>query len=221
MADNQTVKGRLIAYIKYLGIGQGKFEAQCGLANGYVNNIRKSITPEKLQNIARQNPNLNTGWLMTGEGSMLRESLAPQSASPPAPAPGGHVIKYFANVDGAMGGVQFLDNPDEASADIVIPGFSDCQFAINAYGDSMSPLIRSGQIIVLSEWRERFIDWGEIYLVVTRSGYRTVKRVFPATSEDRVVCRSENEQAHPPFEVEKEDIVRLFIVKGWINRENI
>lgn len=76
MTDNQTVKGRLIAYIKYLGIGQGKFEAQCGLANGYVNNIRKSITPEKLQNIARQNPNLNTGWLMTGEGSMLKSSIS-------------------------------------------------------------------------------------------------------------------------------------------------
>ena len=56
MAENQTIKERLILYIKFLGIGQGKFEAQCGLSNGYVNNIRKSITPEKLQMIARQNP---------------------------------------------------------------------------------------------------------------------------------------------------------------------
>lgn len=75
MEEFSTVKGRLIAYIKYLGIGQGKFEASCGLANGYVNNIRKSITPEKLQLIALQNPDLNTGWLMTGDGEMLRSSI--------------------------------------------------------------------------------------------------------------------------------------------------
>lgn len=74
MKENKTVKDRLIAYIKYLGIGQGKFEIQCGLSNGYVNNIRKSITPEKLSIIAEHFPELNTGWLMTGEGAMLRSS---------------------------------------------------------------------------------------------------------------------------------------------------
>lgn len=74
MADNQTIKERLLFYIKHLGIGQGKFEGMCGLANGYVNNIRKSITPEKLQQIALHNPELNTGWLMTGEGEMLKSN---------------------------------------------------------------------------------------------------------------------------------------------------
>lgn len=72
MAENQTIKERLISFIAYLGIGQGKFEKECGLANGYVNNIRKSITPEKLQIIALHYPDLNTGWLMTGEGEMLK-----------------------------------------------------------------------------------------------------------------------------------------------------
>jgi transcriptional regulator with XRE-family HTH domain len=75
MTENQTIKERLIAYIKYLGIGQAKFEKKCGLSNGYINNIRRSISPEKLQTIALTNPELNTGWLMTGEGEMLRPSL--------------------------------------------------------------------------------------------------------------------------------------------------
>lgn len=72
MAENETIKERLIFFIRHLNIGQGKFEAQCGLANGYVNNIRRSVTPNKLQQIARQYPELNTGWLMTGEGEMLK-----------------------------------------------------------------------------------------------------------------------------------------------------
>lgn len=74
MSEIGTVKGRLIAFISYLGVGQGKFEKECGLANGYVNNIRKSVTPEKLQQIALHYPELNTGWLMTGEGDMLKPS---------------------------------------------------------------------------------------------------------------------------------------------------
>lgn len=75
MVENQTVKERLIIYIKHLGIGQRKFEIKCGLANGYINNIRQSITPEKLQKISLYNPELNTGWLMTGEGEMLKSSV--------------------------------------------------------------------------------------------------------------------------------------------------
>ena len=67
-----TVKNRLKAYISYRGIGQAKFEKLCGLANGYVNNIRQSITPGKLQKIALSCPDLNTGWLITGEGNMLK-----------------------------------------------------------------------------------------------------------------------------------------------------
>lgn len=72
MAENETIKERLILFIRHLNIGQGKFETRCGLANGYVNNIRRSITPKKLQQIARQYPELNAGWLMTGEGEMLK-----------------------------------------------------------------------------------------------------------------------------------------------------
>lgn len=79
MTENETIKERLISFIKYLQIGQGKFESQCGLANGYVNNIRRSITPEKLQQIALQFPDLNTGWLMTGEGEMLRSRVSQTS----------------------------------------------------------------------------------------------------------------------------------------------
>ncbi len=75
MIENQTVKDRLVIYIKHLGIGQRKFEIKCGLANGYINNIRQSITPEKLQKIALYNPELNTGWLMTGEGEMLKSPV--------------------------------------------------------------------------------------------------------------------------------------------------
>lgn len=132
-----------------------------------------------------------------------------------------HIIKYYPNVNGSMGGVQFLDDPNEMVCDITIPGYSDCKFAINAYGDSMYPLIKSGQIILMSEWSESFIDWGRIYLVVTKSGYRVIKRLYPGASDTTITCKSENPETNPPFEIEKDDIHKVYLVKGWICRDAI
>ena len=67
-----TVKQRLINYLKYKKISQRKFELEIGLSNGYVNNINKSIQPDKIQKIILCYSDLNTGWLLTGEGEMLK-----------------------------------------------------------------------------------------------------------------------------------------------------
>jgi transcriptional regulator with XRE-family HTH domain len=69
-----TIKERLIIFIKSQKMGQAAFEKKIGLSNGYVNNIRKSIQPDKLQRIALIFPQLNAGWLMTGEGEMLKRN---------------------------------------------------------------------------------------------------------------------------------------------------
>lgn len=79
MSDSNRVKDRLLEFLQYNGLSQSKFEKKCGLANGYVNNIRRSISPDKLQLIALQFPNLNTGWLLTGEGEMLKGGTIQQA----------------------------------------------------------------------------------------------------------------------------------------------
>ena len=149
----------------------------------------KTISTAMADKILSCYPMVNRAWLLTGEGKMLKEAAQPIQA-PKDTHDEAHRVIYYPNVDGSMGGVFFTDNPDEARQDIIIPGFSDCQYAINAYGDSMSPLIKSGQIVLLSEWHERFIEWGKIYLVITASGYRTIKRLFPGKDEAHITCKS-------------------------------
>lgn len=70
----QTVKERLVRFIKYKKLSQKRFEETVGLSNGYVNNIRQSITQNKLQQISLCFPELNKAWLLTGEGNMLLDS---------------------------------------------------------------------------------------------------------------------------------------------------
>ena len=69
---NSPVKQRLILFLFYLKIGQKRFALNCGLSAGFVNSIVKSIQPDTLHKISMQYPELNTGWLLTGEGSMLK-----------------------------------------------------------------------------------------------------------------------------------------------------
>ncbi len=67
-----TVKERLIEYLKCKGISKTEFGERIGVSNAYVTSIRKSIQPDKLQAIALNYPDLNTSWLLTGEGEMLK-----------------------------------------------------------------------------------------------------------------------------------------------------
>lgn len=72
--EQNSVKNRLLQFLEYKNISQKRFEEMCGLSNGYVNNIRKSIKldtyKEKIEPIF---PELNKKWLLLGEGEMLIE----------------------------------------------------------------------------------------------------------------------------------------------------
>jgi transcriptional regulator with XRE-family HTH domain len=70
-----TVKQRLGLFIDYLGISTRAFEKKCGLSNGLVNNIKKSISPNTIDKISAIYPELNMGWLLAEEGKMLKNDM--------------------------------------------------------------------------------------------------------------------------------------------------
>lgn len=66
-----TVKERLKEYLISKRIRINHFEKSIGAANGFVNNMRMSISPEKLESITKEYNDLNIAWLLTGEGEMI------------------------------------------------------------------------------------------------------------------------------------------------------
>ena len=68
----KTVKERLVAFIEFKGLSKNKFETLCGLSRRYVSNISKSIQPDMCERISLTFPELNIGWILTGEGEMLK-----------------------------------------------------------------------------------------------------------------------------------------------------
>jgi hypothetical protein len=67
-----TVKQRLIIFAKSQEKSVRAFEIKCGLTVGYINAIRISISPDKIQSIVSYYPELNIDWLLTGQGEMLK-----------------------------------------------------------------------------------------------------------------------------------------------------
>lgn len=206
---NQLFSGNKAAFAKAIGF------PPTGLSS-YLSKQRRSKPSVDMVSKIVTLLGVDARWLLTGEGGMQAGEAEAESCGAAA---GCHTIMYYPNVEASMGDVGFPDAPDETAQAMVLPGFDDCTMAVNAWGDSMAPLIGSGQIVLLKEWTERFIDWGRIYLVVTRSGHRAIKRLHPGSDAAHIECRSENAEANPPFEVELADVVRLYIVKGWIARD--
>lgn len=69
-----TTKDRLITFLAYINISQGKFEKGVGLSTGFVNNVGDSIRKSSLDKISSVYPELNTAWLLTGVGNMINEN---------------------------------------------------------------------------------------------------------------------------------------------------
>lgn len=88
MADIEGQKERLKAFVKYTGLPVYKFEARCGLSNGYISSMRRGIGYKALEQISETFPELNTAWLQTGQGEMLKGaggSADPEPAAEAAP----------------------------------------------------------------------------------------------------------------------------------------
>lgn len=69
-----NVQSRLFDFISSKKISISDFERACGLSNGYVHKIKNSVGKRGLLDIQRKFPELNTDWLLTGEGEMLNDT---------------------------------------------------------------------------------------------------------------------------------------------------
>lgn len=145
----------------------------------------------------------------------------PDCITGPSPETRKGIIRYWINKNCTGGELVSFNGNYGKYIDISIPEFADCTDAINLYGDSMAPRYRSGQIIILKKWSESFIEYGNTYLVITRNGNCMVKMLRKAeNSSEYVSCVSCNPE-YDSFDIAKEDILSLYIVKGAIDKSSL
>lgn len=97
-----------------------------------------------------------------------------------------------------------------------IPNISpDCRI-VRVSGDSMSPVIKSGDLIAVRELSNLSqIFWGHIYVVVL-DDYRMVKYVRRHDDPEKVILRSENPK-YDDIEVNRSEIRDLLVVQNVLH----
>ena len=223
-----TTKERLISFLAYKKISQGKFESETGLSTGFVNNVGDSIRKSSLEKIRRVYPELNTAWLLTGEGSMLKEGETECDNPVRDQSSAKRRIPFYDDV-ATVGGTNHLVVNDDSSytpSEWIDAGdwFPEATAAIRHYGDSMVEY-PSGSILALKRVEDhRLIIWGRNYSIETTE-FRITKRLQEG-GDDYIMAYSSNESTysdgtliHSPIKIPKETIRHIDLVLGCVTKE--
>lgn len=221
------IKERFDSFIRYKGLSRRKFQDAIGVSNSYIQNISKGISNDVLNRISIQYPELNTNWLLTGIGEMLQSAerneksiSVPQTAVSTKQRKGALIYDIDATCGLSGRDIEFTDEKVIGSIDA--PEINPDSKIIFATGDSMLPLIASGDRVVIRKIESwDYFNYGQVYLIITNE-YRLIKRVrrHPKDADNLILLRSENSD-YDDIDLPKREIIHLFIVENILSIKNI
>lgn len=214
---------RIKEYMDYKGISIAAFERSIGMSNAsFGKSLKngKAIGTDKLENILSVYNDINPNWLLTGEGTMLRndertESL-PIGTKTENPNEGIPLIPIHAMAGAFTGEAQVLECDCER---YVVPAFKGADFLIPVKGVSMHPRFSSGDIVACKRLNMNniFFQWNKVYVLDTDQG-ALIKRLKPGSDKDHVLVVSDN-ASFDPFELDVHNIYNVALVIGVIRLE--
>jgi len=225
-----NIKDRVLYIAENKEVSKQDFFRKTGL--NYSNFTGKSkesdLNSKSVAEILLTYPDVNPEWLLTGEGDMLKSNNkyeidktlhTPKVADPPYQY--GNTIPLYDHLEATAGVMEvFTDNPQSVPIDhITIPNLPKCDGALHIRGDSMYPLLKSGDIVAYKVIHNMYnIIWGEMYLIyVSLEGdeYFFCKFLKKSSNEGYAEFISHN-QHHQTVEFPLESIKALAIVKASI-----
>lgn len=170
---------------------------------------------------------INTDWLITGRGSMLKsEGRSPRGEQEEVLPTKKNLIPFYDDVSTIGGLNDRVANTDPNSPSEWIDAgdwFPEATAAIRHYGDSMVEY-SSGSILALRRVNDqRLIMNGRNYVIET-SEYRVTKQLqddgdhFMAYSTNRETY-PDGRQIHAPFSIPKDAIRYIYLVLGCVTKE--
>ena len=181
------VKGRRIKLIrKELNMTQDSLAAVLGVGKSALSMIEtgKTALSERNKNILIQELNVNPDWIESGRGEMFncpKEECLTFRRRTDTTIPNQSVPLY--DMEAAAGLVPlFNDQSSVKPVDYIhIPNLPKCDGAIYIVGDSMYPLLKSGDIVLYKQMNDfGSIFWGDMYLLsidIEGEEYITVKYI--------------------------------------------
>lgn len=220
-----SIKQRVIEFCKEKKLSIRQFEIQCNMSNGYISSMRKGLGIEKLENVLKAFPDLNRDWLLYGEGEMLKTAheVRPDRTFPlrtDRSVDDQDIPLYELTATAGLVAI-FNDLAVEPVDHLRVPNLPPVDGAVYVRGDSMSPLLKSGDIIIFkkTDLSPDGILWGQIYLLSYTIGgdaYTVVKYVKRSPLGNGHIRLVSANEFYDPVDIPAGSVTALALVKASI-----
>jgi phage repressor protein C with HTH and peptisase S24 domain len=223
-----TIGERIRLMRKELNMTQEQLAQHLGIGKAALSMIEtgKAGLSTRNKNIFVQDFNVNPEWIETGKGKIFNAEpdFTPYTHRTDKSLPLQSVPLY--SIEGTAGLVPLFSETSTAKPVnfIHIPNLPKCDGAIYVVGDSMYPLLKSGDIILYKQLNDvRDVFWGDMYLLsidIDGEEYITVKYVQKSEHEGYVRLVSQN-QHHADKEIEISRIRAIALIKASVRMHTI
>lgn len=226
---SELIGGRVKEMRKVLGMKQDELSGILGIGKSALSMIEtgRAALSERNKNILIQELNVNPDWIDTGSGEMFNsplETFVPFIRRTDRTLPMQSVPLY--NIEGTAGLVPLFTGqmPVRPIDYIHIPSLPKCDGAIYIVGDSMYPLLKSGDIVLYKKVNSiEDIFWGDMYLLsidIDGEEYITVKYIQKSENAGCVKLVSQNPH-HADKDVSVDRIKALAFIKASIRMNSM
>lgn len=222
------IKQRILQFAESLGISKREFYAKIGVSRGTLES-KTGITEEVLAKFIAAYPNVSIEWLLTGDGDSEKKCLSTPSIKDQFSLKSDHKVSsqivplYRITAHAGILALFHDDNSSVPVGTIQIPNLPPCDGALYVHGESMSPILKSGDIILYKKVSTDNILWGEMYLLAfTLDGddYIAIKYIRRAADPNEVTIVSQNPD-YSPQDIPLRSIRALALVKASVRFNTI
>lgn len=230
---------RIIIDSQYGG-SQRAFADSVGTSSSVVNGIvgKRQSSPsfelaQKISTIA----NISPDWLLFGNGPMKRSYEQADHSNTVGEVKTLYTPRYheptireqyvpYYSFEATAGVLEHLDkSPEYEIGKIMVPNMPKCDGAVSVTGDSMYPLLKSGDIIAYQIIHDiNNIHYGDMYLIgINEDGdtYITVKWVTKHPTDPSKAILISNNEHYAPRVVEFRHVSRMALIKFSIRYNNM
>lgn len=196
---------------KSLKMTQVEFSKAIGIAQSYLSELERGVKPITQDVYDSLNEHFEENYVskfISQKSDNISNSYGVLETRPRIP-----LNAAAGSVSIALSGVRSEDSEQLP----FINAFSNYNYTILVKGDSMEPEFHSGDELACLQLKNTaaYIQWGRYHVIDTAQGV-LVKRIY-----DRgacILCKSDNGELYPDFEIPKEEIFNLGLVIGMLRR---
>ncbi|WP_165042551.1 S24 family peptidase [Dysgonomonas sp. ZJ709] len=235
--DNLKQQKRINTYVELAEI--------IGTNKSGINDLKtekKKVTLDHICSMIKSYPDINLDWFISGEGEMFKTSHHERKNTSYQEVSTNEVSLYQLKTDyysvekqqiplyeiEASAGLStlFSNQNSQVPLDFIsVPNAPKCDGAVYVRGDSMYPILKSGDIVcykMIQDINDAY--WGEMYLLdidVSGDQYLTFKYVQKSDLGDDYIRLVSHNNHHNPKDVLKKNIRALALVKISIRYNTI